>query len=157
MLLLESIIELLDTKKSLGFRTTLHKIRGHTHIRGNDLADAAAKMAVRSFDNLPPAQTTRVDVGKIAPRPNHWAMYTVMTPTLTITPATPNSCPTTHRPWWAIPEEDRLQMHAFTHPSQQLRFKVRHALLRDLHHISPSPSIDDSSSPTMNMGLVYIQ
>jgi hypothetical protein len=55
----------------------MKKIKRHTHIRGNDLADAAAKIAVRSFDTLPPAQTTRVDVGKIAPRPKYWVMYTL--------------------------------------------------------------------------------
>ena len=58
MLLLQSITELLDAIASLDFRTTLHKIRGHTRIRGNNLADAAAQLAVRSFDTLPPGQTT---------------------------------------------------------------------------------------------------
>jgi ribonuclease HI len=57
MLLLESITELLDTRASLGFKTTLHKIRRHTRIRGNDLVDAAAKLMVRSFETLPLAQT----------------------------------------------------------------------------------------------------
>ena len=80
MLLLESITELLDTRASLGFRTSLHKIRGRTRIRGNDLADAAAKLAVQSFYTLPPAQTIRVDVGEIAPRPKHWVMYTTNPP-----------------------------------------------------------------------------
>ncbi len=56
MLLLESI-------------TTLDKIRAHINIRGNDLADAAAKLAVRNFHNLPPNKKTRVDIGDIAPRP----------------------------------------------------------------------------------------
>jgi ribonuclease HI len=45
MLLLQSITELLDAMASLGFWTTLHKIWEHTRIRGNDLADAAAKLA----------------------------------------------------------------------------------------------------------------
>ena len=30
--------------------------------------------------------------------------------------------------------DERIQMHAFTRPSQQLRLKVRHALLRSLHY-----------------------
>jgi len=136
MLLIESIIELLDTKASLGFRTTLYKIRGHTHIRGNDLADATAKLAVRSFETLPHAQTFRVDVRENAPRPKHWVMHTANPTTLTTSLATSNSCPTTHRSWWSIPEAERLQMHAFPRPSQQLRLKVRHALLRSNHHTS---------------------
>jgi hypothetical protein len=49
MILLESIIELLYTRVSLGFRASLHTIRGHIHIRGNDLTYAAAKLAVCSF------------------------------------------------------------------------------------------------------------
>ena len=96
MVLLESTTKLLDTKTSLGFRTTLHKIRRHTHIRGNDLADDAAKLAVRSFHTLPPAQTTRVEAGEIAPRPKHWVMYTAKPPILTVTPVNPSSGPTTH-------------------------------------------------------------
>ena len=39
-------------------------------------------------------------------------------------------------PWWTIPEKDRLQMHAFTRPSHQLRQKVRAATLRSMHHTS---------------------
>jgi hypothetical protein len=43
---------------------------------------------------------------------------------------------TLRRPWWTILEEERLQMHAFTWLSQQLRRKVRQALLRSLHYTS---------------------
>jgi len=93
MLLLEIITELMDTRASLGFKTTLHKIRGHIPIRGNDLADAAAKLAVRSFETLPQAHTIRVDVGENAPRPKHWVMYTTKPPTLTISPATSKIAP----------------------------------------------------------------
>jgi ribonuclease HI len=67
--LIESIVDLLEARKMAGRRTTLHKIRAHTDIRGKDLADAAAKMAVRNFDTLPPNQALRVDIGEIAPRP----------------------------------------------------------------------------------------
>ena len=67
MILLENIVDLLEIRKLAGRRTTLHKIRTHTNIWGNDLADAAAKLAVRSFDTVPPNQTLRVDVGEIAP------------------------------------------------------------------------------------------
>ena len=105
-------------------------------VRGNDLAYAAAKLAVRSFDTLPPAQTTRVEVGEIAPHPKDWVLYTFKPRILTITPVIPNTCPTTPRPGWTILEEGRLQMHVFTRPSRQVRLKARHALLRSLHHTS---------------------
>ena len=47
--------------------TIIHKIKAHTNIRGNDLADIAAKSSVLDFDALPPDQTLRVEVGSIAP------------------------------------------------------------------------------------------
>ena len=53
MLLLGIITDLLETKRSAGFQATLYEIRAHTNIRGNDLADAVAKLAVRNFDTLP--------------------------------------------------------------------------------------------------------
>ncbi len=49
-LLLDSITDLLETRRLLGLRITLHKIRAHTNIRGNDLANAAAKLAVTHYD-----------------------------------------------------------------------------------------------------------
>ncbi len=119
-----------------GLRTTLHKLRGHTNIRGNDLADAAAKLAVMHFDTLPPSQTKRVDIGELAPRPHQWVMYTVKPPPPTPAMSTGTNCAILRRPWWTILDADRLQMHAFTHPSPQLRLKVRDALLRSLHHSS---------------------
>ena len=56
MILLQSISQLLEYRREKGFSTTLRKIEAHTNIRGNDLADAAAKLAVTDFDNLPPDQ-----------------------------------------------------------------------------------------------------
>jgi len=44
MLLIEVITALLETRRLAGFQTILHKIRAHAKIRGNDLADAAAKL-----------------------------------------------------------------------------------------------------------------
>ena len=64
MLLLGSMTYLLETRRLLGFRTTLHEIMANTNIRGNDLADAAAKQAVTEFDTLPPAQMIRMNVGR---------------------------------------------------------------------------------------------
>jgi len=46
MLLLSGITDLLEERRRHAFCTTLHKIRAHSNIRGNDLADAATKMAV---------------------------------------------------------------------------------------------------------------
>ncbi len=69
MLLLQSICHLLETRLEKGYSTTIRKIRAHTHIRGNDLADATAKLAVTDFDTLPNEQALRVDIGAIAPRP----------------------------------------------------------------------------------------
>ena len=44
-LLLDSITDLLETRRDSGISTTLHKIRAHTNIRGNDLGDAATQLA----------------------------------------------------------------------------------------------------------------
>ena len=136
MTLLESIVDLLETRKREGRSTTLHKIKAHTNIRGNDLADAAAKLAVRSFDTLPSHQTLRVDIGEIAPRPEYWIMYTAKPPMLGVAPTTLTIPASNPRAWWSIPEAERLRMHAFTRPSHQLRNKVRQALLRSLHYTS---------------------
>jgi hypothetical protein len=108
MLLLESITDLLEARRLVGHRTTLHKIRAHANIRSNDLADAAAKLAVRSLDTLPPKQTLRVDIGEVAPRPHHWVIYTATPPSLGISPATLHTSATTPRAWWTILEADRL-------------------------------------------------
>ena len=67
MLLLRSNSQLLENRREKGFSTTLRKIRAHTNIRGNDLADATTKLAVTDYDTLPPDQTQRVDIGAIAP------------------------------------------------------------------------------------------
>jgi len=77
MLLLSGITDLLEERRKRGLRTTLHKTRAYTNIRGNDLADAAAKMAVTHYDSLPESQKLRVDIGEVPPRPTHWVMYTV--------------------------------------------------------------------------------
>ena len=60
-------------------------------------------------------------------------MYTAAPPILGVAPDTLTKPAITTRSWWNIPEEERLQMHAFTRPSQQLRNKVRKALLRRIH------------------------
>jgi hypothetical protein len=99
MLLLQSISNLLENRREKGFSTTLRKIRAHTHIRGNDLADATTKLAVTNFDTLPTDQTMRVEIGAIAPRPPFWVMYTTNTPTPTPALAT-GTRQATLRPSW---------------------------------------------------------
>jgi hypothetical protein len=61
---------------SLGLPTKLNKIRGHTKIRGNDLANAAAKLVVTSFEDIPEHQKLTINIGKQAERPPFWVMYT---------------------------------------------------------------------------------
>ncbi len=136
MLLLQSITYLLETRWENGYSTVQRKIRAHTHIRGNDLADAAAKLAVTDYDTLPGENTLRVDVGSIAPRTPFWVMYTASPATPPPTLATGPRHATLRPPWRTIPEADRLQIHAFTRPSMQLRRQIRAATLRSMHHTS---------------------
>jgi hypothetical protein len=77
MPLLSGITDLLEERRRKGLRTTIHKIRTHTNIRGNDLADAVAKMAATQYDYLPESNRQKVIIGEIPPRPPHWVMYTV--------------------------------------------------------------------------------
>ena len=71
MLLLSDLTDLLEERRKRGFSTTLHKIGAHTCIRGIDLANAAAKLAVAQYDSLPESQRLKVDIGEVAPRPCH--------------------------------------------------------------------------------------
>ena len=80
MLLLHSISNLLEICRKEGYSTTLRKIRARTHIRGNDLAVEATKLAVTNFDTLPLDQKMRVEIGAIAPKPPSWVMYTANPP-----------------------------------------------------------------------------
>ena len=57
MLLLKSISDLLETRRENHRSTTLREIRASTHIRSNDLADAAATLAVTNFDTISPEHT----------------------------------------------------------------------------------------------------
>ena len=98
-LLLESITDLLDTRQRSGLSTTLYKIRAHTNIRGNDLADAAAKMADTHYDTLPPSQKWRIETGDIAPCLHDWVMYTVKPPPPAPALSTGTNCATLRRPW----------------------------------------------------------
>ena len=110
----------------------MHKIREHTNITGNDLADAAAKKVVSNWNDIPEHQKLTVTIGRQARRPTYWIIYT--SPPIQL--ATSPLSATLRQPWWTIPEEERLCMYAFTHPSKQLRQKVRTATLRSLHHTS---------------------
>jgi len=123
-LLLESITDLTETRRSSGLSTTLHKIRAHTNIRGNDLAEAAAKLSVTHYDTLLPPKARRAEIGEIAPHPHYWDMYTAKPPPPAPALSTGTNSATLCRPWWTIPEAERLQVHVFTRPSLQLRLKV---------------------------------
>ena len=114
MLLLDSITDPLETRKSESFCTTLHNIRAHTNIRGNDLADAATKVVVTHFDTLPSPHTLRVDLRETTPRPTRWVMHTAKLPPPDPALSTGTNCATLRRPWWSVLEADRLQFHAFT-------------------------------------------
>ncbi len=57
MLMLRSITDLLEARKARGHFTTLRKIRANINIQGNDLVDAAAKLAITNFETLPPDRT----------------------------------------------------------------------------------------------------
>ena len=70
-----AVVNLLQYRISLGLPTILHKIRGHTKINGNDLADAAANRVVTSFEDIPKHQKLTVTIGKYAERPKFWVMY----------------------------------------------------------------------------------
>jgi ribonuclease HI len=98
MLLLCSITDLLETKRLAGLRTTLRKIMTHTNIRGKDLADTAANLAVTHFDTLPPPQTLRVVIGETAPCPIHWVMYSAKPPPPLPALSTSSNCATLRRP-----------------------------------------------------------
>ena len=63
-------------------------------------------------------------------------MHTVKPPLSPTQLGTNTRTTSLRQPWWSIPEKERLHIHAFTRPSQQLRHKVRYALLRSLHHTS---------------------
>jgi hypothetical protein len=132
LLVFSRITDLLDERRRRGFRTTLHKIQAHTNIRGNDLADAAAKVAVKQYDSLSESQSTKVDFGEVPPRPPRWVMYNVMTPLPPTHVGSDTRMATLCQPWWLTPEEESLQLHAFTRPSQQLRRTVRHTPIHSL-------------------------
>jgi len=83
MIPLQSISDLLETRREKGYSTSLHNIRAHTNVRGNDLADAAAKLAVTDFDTLPDDQNARIEIGATTARPPFWVMYTINPPSPT--------------------------------------------------------------------------
>ena len=132
--LIDDVVRLIMEREHKGLRTTLKKVRAHTNVLGNELADATAKRAVRQFDDLSEETKIKVSLGAVAPRPPYWIMYTHAPPTPPTEMAVGTHTMTLRTPWYHIPEEDRLHMRAFTRPSKQLRSKVR--LLRSLLHTS---------------------
>ena len=104
MLLLSGITDLQEERRKRGFSITLHKIRAHTNIRGNDLVDAAAILAIAQYDSIPELQSIKVDIEEVAPRPRHWVMYTARPPPLPPQVGTETRTATLRLPWWSIPE-----------------------------------------------------
>ncbi len=103
MLLLSGITDLLEDRRRKGLRITLHKVRAHTNIRGNDLADAAAKMAVAQYDFLPESNKLKDAIGEIPPRPPHRVMYTVKPQPATTRLGVDTRTTTLRQPRWIIP------------------------------------------------------
>jgi ribonuclease HI len=106
--LITAIIDSLLYRAELGLPTILHKIREHTNIRGNNLADAAAKRVVADWDGIPENQKLAVTIGRQAEQPPYWVMYTKTPPTPPIRLATCPLSATLRQPWWTIPEDERL-------------------------------------------------
>jgi len=69
VLLLSGIRDLLEKRRWHGFRTTLHRLRAHTHILSNYLAYATAKLTVTQYESLPEDKKLKVNIGEVAPRP----------------------------------------------------------------------------------------
>jgi ribonuclease HI len=80
--LIAAIVDSLISRSELGLTTILHKIRGHTNIKGNELADVAAKKVVSNWDDIPEQQKLTVTIGRQAERPTYWIMYTKTPPHL---------------------------------------------------------------------------
>jgi ribonuclease HI len=98
-LVMGSNTNVLETIRLTGLRTTLHKVKAHTNIQGNELADAAANLAVTHYETLPPPQTRRVEIEEIAPRLVHRVMYSVKPPLPLLALSTGTNCATFRRPW----------------------------------------------------------
>ena len=67
--LIDDIVRLIMVREHKGLSTTLKKVRAHTNVMGNELADETAKRAVRQFDDLPEETKIKVSLGAVAPRP----------------------------------------------------------------------------------------
>jgi hypothetical protein len=100
--LLSSIVNTIRYKESLNLPTKLHKIRGHTIIRGNDLADTAAKLMFTFIEEIPALQKLTVTIGKYTERSPYWFMYTNKPITPQISLSTGPYSLTLGPPWWTI-------------------------------------------------------
>ena len=81
--LLAAMVQIIQYRAELAQPTIIRKIRGHTNIKGNDLADVAAKRVVSNWDEIPEQQKLAVTIGRQAERPTtYWIMYTPPPPHL---------------------------------------------------------------------------
>jgi hypothetical protein len=83
-------------------------------MKGNDLADAAAKRVLISFEDIPEHQKVTVTIGKYAERPEFWVMHTDKPPTPPISLAT---VPTLRNTTTTMVDDPRTRktMHARIH------------------------------------------
>ena len=72
--LIAAIVISLQYRIKLDPPTILHKIRGHTNIRGIDLVDTATKRVVTSFEGISGHKKVTVTIGKHAERSEFWVM-----------------------------------------------------------------------------------
>ena len=61
------ITDHIEERRRRGLCTTLHKIRAHTNIRGNDLVDAAAELAITHFESLPEHKILKIVIAETVP------------------------------------------------------------------------------------------
>jgi len=66
--LLTSIVDTNRYKEGLNLPIKLQNIRGHTNIRGNNLADTAVKLVVTLFEEISTLKKITVTIGKQAKR-----------------------------------------------------------------------------------------
>ena len=132
-LLLGDISDILEDTERKSVRTTLHKTWAHTNIRGNDIVDAAVKLAVTPIESLPEHKILKVVIGEIAPPMGNVHRKTTDTSfAFGYRPPTGRTSPALVDYTKGGPPQNAF-VHSLIPPSQT---KVRDPLLRDLHQTS---------------------
>ena len=131
-------MEEIVAKDTKGFVTHIRKVRAHVGVRGNELADAAAKSVITNKD---PRHQSKVIfhtlMGAVPERPEFWLSKYKVDP--------PRPCGNVHgairiglaASSWETLQPDALgPSQAFTRPSQQFRKHTRRAILASLRQTS---------------------